>query len=225
MLSSLVSEWTFDELTPDGKTKDTWGSNHGTVHGAEWVDDCVYGKCYSFNGTSHYIETSFIPDLAKSTISLWAKMQSYGQLFGLYNTSPAERYHLGPYETSGWLIGCGNQYKYISFMGDNPITKGGWYHLVMTTDENTAKLYINGVYKEKLNFTNQPIVESIWVGGRNGALFSPIKSLIDDVRIYNSALSSAQVKQNYIAGLNSMLVNGNLFKDEYNERLEALASN
>ncbi len=49
--------------------------------------------------------------------------------------------------------------------------------------------------------------------------------MIDDVRIYNAALSSAQIKQNYIAGLNSMLANGNISKQEYNERINNLAYN
>ena len=49
--------------------------------------------------------------------------------------------------------------------------------------------------------------------------------LIDDVRIYNAALSSSEIKQNYIAGLNSMLANGNMSKQEYNERLEFLSLN
>jgi hypothetical protein len=47
--------------------------------------------------------------------------------------------------------------------------------------------------------------------------------LIDDVRIYNAALSSAQIKQNYIAGLNSMFANGNMSKQEYNERINNLS--
>jgi len=36
-------------------------------------------------------------------------------------------------------------------------------------------------------------------------------------------LSSAEIKQNYIAGLNSMLSNGNISKQEYNERINELA--
>ncbi|MGI6341159.1 MAG: type II secretion system protein [Minisyncoccales bacterium] len=35
LLLNLVSEWTFDEPEENGKTKDTWGNNHGTVVGAD----------------------------------------------------------------------------------------------------------------------------------------------------------------------------------------------
>ena len=46
---------------------------------------------------------------------------------------------------------------------------------------------------------------------------------IDDVRIYNAALSTSQIKQEYIAGLNSLLSNGSISKEEYNERINSLA--
>lgn len=47
---------------------------------------------------------------------------------------------------------------------------------------------------------------------------------MDDVGIYNAALSSSQIKQNYIAGLNLMLANGTMSKSEYNERIGSLGS-
>jgi hypothetical protein len=55
-----------------------------------------------------------------------------------------------------------------------------------------------------------------WVGDM------PYNGYIDEVRIFGAALSSSQIKQNYIAGLNSMLANGNISKQEYNERINNL---
>ncbi|MGI6340770.1 MAG: hypothetical protein ACOX0B_01015 [Minisyncoccales bacterium] len=46
---------------------------------------------------------------------------------------------------------------------------------------------------------------------------------MDDVRIYNAALSSSQIKQNYIAGLGSLLSKELISKEEYNARIEALS--
>jgi len=233
MLSSLVSEWTFDELTQDGKTKDTWGNNHGTVHGAEWVDDCVYGKCYSFNGAGDYIEIEHSNDLNMTlngfTLSLWVN-------------SPLSDWDDGDYpsiiqkgNSSGWASG---QY-YIATWGDRLHfqTNNGsatgiemrypsantWHHFSMTYDGECIIAGIDGAL-------SNPKESSLGNANSHNLLIgkSKIKSfngLIDDVRIYNSALSSAQIKQNYIAGLDSMLRNGTLSKDEYNQRLEALASN
>jgi hypothetical protein len=46
---------------------------------------------------------------------------------------------------------------------------------------------------------------------------------LDDIRIYDTVLSSSTIKQKYIAGLNSMLANGDMSDEEYNQRIENLA--
>jgi hypothetical protein len=48
------------------------------------------------------------------------------------------------------------------------------------------------------------------------------KGKMDEFKIYNAALSSSQIKQNYIAGLNSLLNNGNMSKKEYEENINKL---
>jgi len=53
--------------------------------------------------------------------------------------------------------------------------------------------------------------------------YGQFKGLIDDVRIYNTALSTSQIKQEYIAGLNSLLANNNISKEEYDQRLNSLS--
>jgi len=47
--------------------------------------------------------------------------------------------------------------------------------------------------------------------------------ILDEIRVYNQALTAFQIKRNYIAGLNSMLANGNISKEDYNERINQLA--
>ena len=49
--------------------------------------------------------------------------------------------------------------------------------------------------------------------------------LIDEVVIYKKDLSISEIKQNYIAGLDSLLENGAISKKEYNKRLLNLAKN
>jgi len=57
LLLNLISEWTFDEPEESGKTKDSWGSSHGTFSGALLPSyqnlssrNCLFGGCYSFSG-------------------------------------------------------------------------------------------------------------------------------------------------------------------------------
>ena len=229
MLSSLVSEWTFDELMPDGKTKDTWGSNHGTVHGAEWVDDCVFGKCYSFDGVDDYIEILNFPKKNEElTLSIWVNQFAIKNGARILGNDIAEisledrRYRLRVY-------GSGGNTFYILSDVDNPeLNTKKWIYIVATINLNNdqVKGYVNGITRKTHAGIRTDLFSSGTVVQRIGKYSSGanFNGLIDDVRIYDLALSSAQIKQNYIAGLDSMLRNGTLSKTEYNERLEALAS-
>jgi len=90
------------------------------------------------------------------------------------------------------------------------------------------KIYIDGELKNEKNVSEDIVYNKgrgtniFRIGGYSyGTVGSPL--LIDYLQFYNAALSSSQIKQNYIAGLNSMLANGNISKQEYNERINALA--
>jgi hypothetical protein len=45
------------------------------------------------------------------------------------------------------------------------------------------------------------------------------KGYLDDIRIYNTVLSSSQIKRNYIAGLNKLLASEKISKIDYNKRI------
>jgi hypothetical protein len=101
-----------------------------------------------------------------------------------------------------------------------------WHHIVGTYDGNTIKIFLDGrsnqltnVGKINLSTSNLQIGHG-YFGGGVSYLFD---GLIDDVKIYNAALSTSQIKQNYIAGLNSLLSKGNISKQEYNDRVLELA--
>ncbi|OQA82533.1 MAG: hypothetical protein BWY29_00805 [Microgenomates group bacterium ADurb.Bin238] len=55
-----IAYWKFDEGTGSAANDSTSNANHGTINGATWQteDQCVSGKCLSFNGTSDYIQVT-----------------------------------------------------------------------------------------------------------------------------------------------------------------------
>jgi prepilin-type N-terminal cleavage/methylation domain-containing protein len=234
LLSNLVSEWTFDEPEEGGKTKDTWGNNHGTVVGATQVDDCVFGKCYSFNGTSDYIECGNSATLKNEnfTVTIWFNTNDLGgNSYSSYLIGNGQDYN--PSKGFGLTSGA-NALKFwvgaglTSYQNDlnTSLVVNKWYFATVTYEEGIgSKLYLNGEMKNSTgSFKGDIVYDSfaLYIGKLyiNYYFFS---GLIDDIRIYNTALSSSQIKQNYIAGLNSMLSNGNISKQEYNERINALA--
>ena len=233
----MVSRWKLDEGT--GVTaNDIWGLNNGSIIGSTWKNDthCVSGKCLSFNGTiSDYIDCGSDDSLNirdKITVSMWVNPRTLPTLDSnqqtLYTRGNVYSFLILNYVNgkiyvlqssgSGWinLAITSSQFLYIN----------KWTHIAASYDSGSGeiKIFANGLNVKTSGNTPSQITSSIptVIGARNGGSYS-FDGLIDDVRIYNEALSSVQIKQNYIAGLNSMLVNGNMSKEEYNQKIETLS--
>jgi hypothetical protein len=79
------------------------------------------------------------------------------------------------------------------------ISADEWYHAAATYDGTTIRLYVNGQEKgsEKVLLNTAALTSTIGRLDREGSYFDGI---IDDVRIYNRALSDEQVKALYQSG-------------------------
>jgi len=228
LLLNLVSEWTFDEPQIEDTTKDTWGNNDGAVYGATHktkdLNECIFGGCYNFNGINNYIDCggnlTITPDM-DFTYSVWVKYDSTSWNFVMGG---------GGSYTYSLYTNHGGEYKpwfYISYEGSVSRYFTGkawdlnkWHYLVVTRKGDNYAIYQDGSFTKDYTYDTAISLSYLYIGGNDDRKGS---GLLDDVRIYNAALSNSQIKQNYIAGLNSMLANGNISKEEYNERINTLA--
>jgi hypothetical protein len=48
---------------------------------------------------------------------------------------------------------------------------------------------------------------------------------IDDVRVYNQAIPTSEIQQNYFVGINNLYKNNRITLDEFNQRLVNLKTN
>ena len=201
----LVGCWSFDE--GDGNAvKDSSKSGHdGAISGAKRVKGVV-GSALEFNGVSDFANVSSPGSgLVDKAVSVEAWIQSAG------NNVNANLVFAGPesLDYGIWIQGGrffagiwnsdGAQYSVVSPSGPTP---GQWYHVAMTCDFNTdktVKLYIDG----KLISTSPAVGTAIRsahttidIGGRtpNASYFNGI---IDDVKIYNRALSEEEIRKPY----------------------------
>ncbi len=226
LLSNLVSEWTFDEPEVSGKTLDSWGNNNAIVHGAQYKDsttrECVSGGCYKFSkNNSNYIDVGSDLGLNKPeniTVSVFVKKNgTQGSWTGVVG-----------FRYTCWVLRINSNTAMFTYNNNNSaqfiLKDDNWHYFVGTYDGTNIRFYVDGVLSTNpIPCSIAPLASgyTIQIGADQAQNF--FDGLIDDVRIYNTALSSAQIKQNYIAGLNSMLANGNISKEEYNERINTLA--
>jgi len=233
LLSNLVSEWTFDEPQEGNITNDSWGNNHGTVIGATQIDDCVFGKCYSFDGLNSHIDSGNHSDLKivdKITMSVWVKpFIQTANYKGIVDKESATNKGYGIRTTSYTSTTTTIQFKASNGIErgiGEKVTNNIWHYIVGIYNGNHLMMFVDGVSVKPFTSSADGIFTTetnLKIGGLAYSSTLNFSGCIDDIRIYNAALSSSQIKQNYIAGLNSMLANENISKEDYNERINTLA--
>ena len=197
--NSCIATYTFD----DENANDLSGNYNGNWYGTEQYDTGKFGKAAKFNGNS-YIDTGFInTSLTKFSLSCWIKCDNYS--------------NLGNY--SGLLMNKGNsgdkRYGFrIKHKNDNPCIWNGADNLfdeinmseyngvfvnlalVFDSEISYAKLYINSELKQEITI-NEGLKFDTAIIGYNNQDNTGFNGLIDQVRIFNRALTDDEVKQLY----------------------------
>ena len=79
-----------------------------------------------------------------------------------------------------------------------------WYHVVGTADGVEVRIYIDGVAQGTATPYTGVIdkdTEPVWIGtDSTGGIHGPFNGSIDDVRVYNRALSATEITQLYNLG-------------------------
>lgn len=200
--SGLVGWWKFDEAS--GNAADSSGyANTGTPTGTTIVSNCKRGGCRSFNGTSDFIDVGTnLTVTSDVTVSYWAYLSSIsGYRMAMTRTSGTG----GDWEIA--MSANGNSEPYYGRNGSTifptnyGITTNRWLHFTLTIDSVAgAKIYINGTSVatsvEVTSFRNAN--GTLYIGKRSDGYY--FNGLLDDIRVYNRALTAVEVMDLYKAG-------------------------
>jgi len=199
---NLVGYWKFDEGSGTTANDSSGHGNNGTlIGGPTWVDGVV-GKCLSFDGVNDYVE---IPNvLNQSTteqewsVTAWVNIKDTGStqyLVAGINLGVS----LAWYTTDKLLLylnsGANDYYVYSDQAG--LLTDKGWHFVtfVFRNSDGYRKIYIDGEDHTGggPNHTSTPVgLSGTWQIGQK------VDGLIDEVRIYNRALTAEEIKALYI---------------------------
>ena len=199
-----VGKWSFEEVT-GGITSDTSGyANNGTVNGATPLACGLgFGGCLDFDGTDEVqISDNAIFDVGKVTLALWVYPRNTGVTQVLIirddndSAGGCANYSMR-FLTTGKIsyTDCLDRAQSSTVLQNNR-----WYHAVVTFDGTNSRVYINGILESTDGGLVIPNVTShISIGGWLG--IQEFDGLIDEVQIYNQALTLSQIHQLYASGL------------------------
>jgi hypothetical protein len=201
----LVLHYTFDEDAE--KVPDRSGQGHdGNVRGAKWTPQGRTGGAYVFDGKG-YIDcgTSVFLSPAAITYSVWIKptvLEDNKSIIGkgMDQAKPWTWFYIKATGKLGCALYANDNVSYDG-TGKYSLTAGEWYHVAMVYDSaNGLKGYINGQLdqsvapKGALTVGTQPF----YIGNYPLPQYSrQIRATLDEVMIFNRALSGDEIEQLY----------------------------
>jgi len=186
--------------------------NNGTISGASWVTSgCKFGKCLDFDGASNVAtvtQAASINLTSKTgyTISTWIYPHSSGESDsgGGQIISKGTNTYLRVDTASGGRVKVSGSLDLdttdASLSISSAIPLSQWSHIEMTYASSQISIYINGVLAgASVNGVGSPATDSnnLLVGGSTSYNFN---GLIDEVKIYPYARTTAQILRDYNQG-------------------------
>ena len=205
-----VAAWAFDEGI-GSIARDSIGQHHGIVQGAAWTSVGRYGGALSFDGLDDavIVTDSALLDLSSAltveawvlpaTLSGWRSVATKeapgGVSYALYANSDGAR--------PAGVLNTGGSEARVSCATQLPFDV--WSHIAVTYDGQMSRLFVNGVQagSQALSGALVQTAGSLAIGG-NAVWGEWFHGRIDDLRVYDRALTAAEIQADMRTAVRSM---------------------
>src|SRR6185436_2195991 len=207
--TGLVAAYGFDEGTGTTVTDASGNGNTGTITNATWAATGKFGKALQFNGTSARVNVPNAAQLQLSTgmtLEAWVNPSAVNSSWQDVIYKGNDNYYLEATSTNaskpdaGMIAGG----SYADAVGTSALAANTWSYLTETYDGSTLRLYVNGTQVASVAHTGAiaSSTNPLQIGG--DTIYSQyFAGLIDEVRIYNVALSAAQIQTDMTTPVNN----------------------
>ncbi|EIJ42550.1 PDK repeat-containing protein [Beggiatoa alba B18LD] len=208
----LVAYYPFNANALD----ESGNGNNGTVYGATLTKDRNGNpnSAYNFNGIDNYIKVSSsnIFDVNQHTIAAWVNLNTPNTCNYIVNKVTSNVFEtidfyvinrVGTHFATGTEINHGISGANVpsaneGFFGLTQLQSNQWFLAIMTYDMQQIRFYVDD--KLDSSYARTGIIRTNYNDlffGKHGGGSCYFNGSIDDIRIYNRALSDAEIKQLY----------------------------
>jgi hypothetical protein len=206
----LVGRWAFDAIA-ERKIRDAVGTNDGAVKGNPRLVEGILRNAMRFSGSERIeIFAAKELELKDFTVDAWikadevAKEQKNSRILtkGVSGANYALTWHHTDWKkfsqsvsaqmTGGFFISSSTR--------KNPLEADVWYNLVGTYNGREMLIYVDTELRNKRTWAGTPIVDptDLTIGAMTGGGGPEgFEGVIDEVKIYNRALTPAEIVRNY----------------------------
>jgi hypothetical protein len=202
--AGTLGHWKFDEGSGTTAKDSSGKNNNGRLVGApQWVDGKL-GKALSLDGVDDYVEVphnaSLIPTTGKATVSLWINAKRHtgpggSQWQGILAKGGSPRlYNLYTEASQSLHFSTGPSGAYNGSLSTGKVPLNEWVHVTVVVDGRHI-YYLNGEPAGEAGAgATVPTggTASLTIGQTGESNF--FLGMIDDVRLYDRALTAQQVK-------------------------------
>ncbi len=207
MVDDVVGYWHFDEGVGTSTLDASGEGNDGElISGVSWLsgNDCKSGGCLDFDGTDDYVEVNSLNNTGELTVEAWVRFDGLGDnwLLNKRDNSSDDQWQFIHYDGSLRA----QVYDGASNVGEAiyaSININQWYHLAFVTNGingGYVKLYVDGeeVASGSLTGDMKLGARELVIGSRGWEKSAGLHNgRIDEVRVYNTVLSSSTIQAHY----------------------------
>jgi hypothetical protein len=204
--SGLVGYWTFDETSGLLAVDSSGNSANGTLLNGPLHVAGRMGEALSFDGVDEGVSVAHVAalDAYPLTVSLWMSTttNSLGGLVNKYLPSSLSGYQVF---TSGgnlcaWYFKDASNYVWDGSgctLASPGFNDGQWHHVVFVVDASGGRLFVDGRLQSTQPWTGTPgattTTQGLSLAEYPGTASPCLPGRLDDVRIYNRALTAGDV--------------------------------
>jgi uncharacterized repeat protein (TIGR01451 family) len=193
--AGLVAAYSFNEGSGTTVADSSGQGNGGAVAAGTWTTQGKFGSALTFNGTSTRatIPDSNSLDLTNMTLEAWVYPTAGGGWRDVVYKGPDDTYYLEGSSSSG--PPATGALASPTVYGTSSLPLNTWSHLAATYDHQTIRLYVNGTQVASGAWTGQiPNTTGALTIGSDPTYGQYFAGRIDEVRVYNTALTQAQIQ-------------------------------
>ena len=202
--SGLISWW-----RAEGSANDAVGTNNGSLINGATLAAGMVGQAFSFDGVDDFMEVTnaaFPQGNSPITIEFWMKGAPGGpsndRAIMIGNPVPHQGLILGEQIANSHIrliAVASTECESASVVFDNT-----WHHIAGVYDGATLKVYVDGTLENSCAYSSLNLSGSGITIGQQAAGFREVPEfflgLLDEVSIYNRALSSSEIQRIFNAG-------------------------
>lgn len=194
---NMVSWW-----PGDGNANDIIGSNNGTLHNGAAFTSGMVDQAFTFDGIDDHVQaadTGLPFGSGARTLDFWMKPMFNARVAVIYGDfRPNDAFYVIVISAHA----CIGQWGGGDACGSTNVTDGNWHHVAITYDGgSSAVLYVDGALETSATKTYTTTQRgTLLIGGTIVSSFDYFHGLVDEVEIFNRALSQPEIQAIVDAG-------------------------